>query len=118
MRNLSVEAFITLLGHSINKGTKDKVNRIIANTKGFEQIKKHIVHLNDTLRAHKSYVTLSNSYDYFKIKTKASSPEIVKSTHQIIQNWAQKYKIEIKKSLNKNTYYIIGQQVKPLYASK
>ena len=118
MKNLSVEALITLLGHSTNKGTKDKVEKVVANTKGFEQIKKHIVHLNDALKAHKSYITLSNTYDYFKIKTKASSPEIVKNTHHIIHQWAQKYKIEIKKVLNKDTYYIIGQQAKPLYISK
>ncbi len=117
MKSLTNESLITLLGYTINKGTSEQLDKVVANTKGFEQIKKHIVNLSDMLKTHKSYITLSNSQNYLKIKSKATCPEIVKNTHQIIHEWAKKYKIELKKVLNKDTYYIVGQ-LKPLYASK
>ncbi len=109
MKNMANESLLTLFGYSINDASKTHIKRVVHNTKGFERIKKHIVNLNDTLKPHRSHITLSNSKDYLKIKIRSIS-SMTQPSHinEIIHNWATKYKIELQKVKNKDTYYIVG----------
>ncbi|MDR0467756.1 MAG: hypothetical protein LBG67_02790, partial [Campylobacteraceae bacterium] len=79
------------------------------NTHNFEQIAKHIIVLNEQLKPFDSFVALSNSHDYIKIKNQAAS-SLQDQTTQIIKNWSEKYKIHIEKLPKKDTYYIKGYE--------
>lgn len=106
------EALLKQLGYSnISDSLKNKLNSVIENTKDFEHIgSKHIVSLNDTLKPHLSYVALSNSHDYFKIKNEAQTEAIKEEVDEIIHKWAAKHKVELQKVAGKETYYILGFQ--------
>lgn len=108
MIHLDNEALLTQLGYSVNKSTKAQMEAIIKNTRGFEHIERHIIPFNDSLKPHQAYVALSNSKDYFKIKSEAISPEIIEEVKEMIKKWAEKFKIELEKVDGKDTYYIIG----------
>ena len=53
---------------------------------------------------------MSNSKDHFKIKCdEDTSADNLAAFTQLVKYWADKYKVELQKVENKNTYYIIGQ---------
>ena len=108
MKHLENEGLLKQLGYSVNDGTTRQIEKIIKNTEGFSHIERHLVPLNDELRKHKSYVAMSNSVDNFKIKNEATSKEIRAEVTEIIHKWANRYKIELEKVNNKETYYIKG----------
>ena len=109
MIHLDSEALLKQLGYnSVSDALKVQMNKIIANTKGFELIEQHIIPFNDNLKPHKSHIALSNSKDYLKIKIEVQSPEIIKDTKEMIVRWAKKYKVDLEKVENKETYYILG----------
>jgi len=64
--------------------------------------------LHDHLKVDDSFVALSNSEDYFKIKVEAKSPELAQDAHKKVKHFSEKFKITIKKLDNKETYYIVG----------
>ena len=103
----TAEAMLTQLGYSINESVLAQMQRIIKNTKGFDVIQKHIVQLNDALKPFQAYIAMSNSNDYLKIKNESDENSLAK-VDEMIQEWAKKYKIDIKKVEGKETYYIIG----------
>lgn len=109
MVSLDYKGLLTQLGYSINDATLNKIKNVIVNTAGFEELEKHIMQLNDTLKHHLSHIALSNSQDYFKIKNNASSPELILETDEVIQKWSQKYKVKLLKVEGKETYYILGK---------
>lgn len=102
------EAILRQLDCIPNEALKEQMERIVNNTKEFEKIEKHIMALHKQLKVDGSYVAMSNTEDYFKIKIEALSPELNKDAHEKINNWADKYKIDIIKVDNKDTYYIKG----------
>ena len=51
---------------------------------------------------------MSGSEDRLKIKNVATVNEIKERVDEIIKNWANKYKMELKK-INETTYYIMGK---------
>lgn len=102
------EAILRQLDYAPNEALKEQVGRIVDNTRSFEKIEKHIMDLHQQLRVDGSYIALSNSEDYFKIKIEAPSPELSAEAHEKIAHWAEKYKIETARVDNKNTYYIKG----------
>lgn len=106
MKNLTDEALLTQLGYTPTSGTEEKLKLIIQKTKGYEDIKKHLLALHDNLRAHDSFVALSSSHDYFKIKNEKASKE----ADAYIHKWADKYKVNLQKVEGKETYYITGQE--------
>ena len=109
MTAVSNEGLLTQLGYPVNDSTEEKLERVIENTKDFEHIgARHIISLNDTLKTHLSYIGMSNSHDYFKIKNEAQTQEIKDEVDQIIQKWSQKYKVQLEKVDGKDTYYILG----------
>lgn len=105
MRN---DALLIQLGYSVSPSTTAQIERVIDNTKGFESVEKHLITLHDALKAHHSFVAMSNNKDYFKIKNEAIGEDMIAEVNEMIQKWSDKYKIAIEKVPNKNTYYVIG----------
>ncbi len=102
------ETLLVQLGYQPSDNAKAQLRRVIENTKGFDHIGKHLLALNDNLKPYDSYVTLSSSYDYFKIKNEGKTPEEIEEVNKIINKWAEKYKVKLQKVEGKETYYIIG----------
>ncbi len=108
MKHMENDGLLKQLGYTITDGTTKQIEKIIENTNGFSHIERHLVPLNDEIQKHKSYIAMSNSVDKFKIKNEAMSPEIREEVTEIIYKWANKYKIDLEKVNNKETYYIKG----------
>ena len=102
------EAILRQLDYIPNEALESQVDRIIKNTTDFEKIEKHIMELHKQLKVDGSYVAMSNSEDYFKIKIDAPSPELTEEAHEKIQHWSEKYKVEMARVEKKDTYYIKG----------
>ncbi len=105
---LDSEAVLKQLGYSPNDKLIEQIGRIEANTKGYDKIQKHILDLHERLKVDESYVALSNSNDYFKIKVEAPSEERRTEALEAIEHFGEKYKIGLQKVEGKQTYYIIG----------
>ncbi len=106
MKNLTDEALLMQLGYRTNDGAQEQLKKIIHQTSGYADIKKHLLALHDNLKHHNSFVSLSSSQDFFKIKNENNSQEAT----TYIEKWAKKYKVELQKVAGKETYYIIGQK--------
>jgi len=102
------EAILTGLGYVVNEALMTQLERIENNTVGYDKISKHILDLHTNLRVDDSFVSMSNTEDYFKIKIEAPSEERVAEAHEKIQHFCDKFKVDIEKLENKNTYYIKG----------
>ncbi|MCF6173565.1 MAG: hypothetical protein L3J44_07290 [Campylobacteraceae bacterium] len=103
------DAILRQLGYSVTPNATQQVGRIIENTKDFDYVEKHLISLHDTLKPCLSFVAISSTHDYFKIKNEAVGKEMIKSTDEIIKKWSKKYKIALQKVPNKETYYILGK---------
>ncbi len=102
------EAMLTQLGYVPNEALLSQLEKIEQNTQGYSKIQKHIMDLHDHLKVDNSYVAMSNSTDNFKIKVESSSAALVEEAHEKIKRFCDKYKVNIKKLQNKDTYYILG----------
>ncbi len=102
------EAVLTGLGYVINEALMTQLERIENNTIGYDKISKHILDLHTHLRVDDSFVAMSNTKDYLKIKIEAPSQERIDEAHEKIQHFCDKFKVDIEKLENKNTYYIKG----------
>ncbi len=109
---LSEEALLKQLGYTVTNGTMRKIEKVLENTPGIAHIKKHMIQLNDALKLHDSFVAISNSEDYFKIKNEAKSEEEREEVRNKIEKWGEKYKVTLKKVEGKDTYYILGHKLK------
>jgi len=105
---ISNEGLLTQLGYNTDEKSLKELEIIANNTPGFENIKKHIIALNDHLKPYSSYVAMSNSNPYFKIKIDTDNEKYINEAKDIITKWAQKYNVELKKVENKETFYILG----------
>ena len=99
---------LTQLGYVPNDALLKQLQKIEKNTVGYEKIQKHIMDLHDALKVDGSFVALSNTNDYFKIKVEAPTPEFAEDAHEKIQHFSEKFKVKIEQLENKKTYYIIG----------
>lgn len=106
--NMIYEAILNQLGYTPNEALREQLKRIEANTAGYEKIIKHILDLHEALKTDESYVALSNSNDYFKIKIDATSEMSAANALEKINHFADKYKVELQKVEGKPTYYILG----------
>lgn len=107
--DLTPEALLAQLGYTKNDQTIKQINNIIANTKGFEKFSQHIPSFNDALAVEKAFIAMSNSEDYLKIKCEEDpSADNLSAFNALVKHWADKYKLEIEKVQDKNTYYILG----------
>ncbi len=102
------DAMLKQLGYSPNEALLNQMGRIIENTKEYSKIEKHIIDLNDVLKVDKSYVAMSNSEDYLKIKIETDTPEMISDAQRKIEHFSDKFKVNLKKVDGKNTYYILG----------
>ena len=102
------EATLIHLGYAPNEALIEQFNRIKNNTRSYDKIHKHILDLHDALKVDESYVAMSNTNDYLKIKVEAPSQERIEEAKEKIERFAQKFKVELKKLDGKETYYIIG----------
>ena len=102
------EAILRQLDYTPNDALTEQVGRIVSNTRAFDKIEKHMMELHKQLKVDGSYIAMSNSEDYFKIKIEAPSPALSEEAHEKIQHWSEKYKVETAKVDNKDTYYIKG----------
>ncbi len=105
---ISNEGLLTQLGYNPTPSNLAQLEAIQNATKGFEQIKKHIVALNDHLKNYGGFVAISSSNPYLKIKIDTDEPAALEVAHEEIKKWADKYNVSIQKVENKETYYIIG----------
>ena len=104
------DAMLTQLGYSPNDALLSQLQRIEDNTTGYEKIRKHIMDLHDALKVDNSFVAMSNTNDFFKIKVESQSPEVAEEAHEKIQHFSDKFKVKVNKLENKDTYYIVGFQ--------
>jgi len=102
------DAMLTQLGYKPNDALLGQLERIENNTTGYEKIQKHIMDLHNVLKVDGSFIALSNSEDFFKIKVEAPSPELAQEAHEKIQHFSDKFKVKVRKLENKETYYIEG----------
>lgn len=102
------EAILTGLGYVPNDALMTQLEKIENNTKGYDKISKHILDLHTHLRVDDSFVAMSNTKEYFKIKIEAPSQERIEEAHEKVKHFCDKFKVNIEKLENKNTYYIIG----------
>ena len=105
---LTSEGLLTQLGYNPDNANLKTLQAIEKNTPGFENIKKHIVALNDHLKNYGGYVAMSNTHPYFKIKIDADSPSQRDIAVEEIHKWAKKYNVTLKEVKERATYYILG----------
>lgn len=109
MVHLETEGFLVQLGYPANEANKEKLQKVIQNTEGFDQLERHLIQLNDALKTSKAYVTLSNNKDLLKIKKDTDNEEYASLIDEIVQNWAQKYKVQLQYHPQNESYYIKGK---------
>ncbi len=107
MGKVTDEALLVQLGYRESESVMDSLKRIIKNTHGYDSLKKHILSLHDTLKPYGSFIAISSSSDFFKIKNETNSP----AAREIIEKWSEKYKVNLSQVSGKNAYYIKGQLV-------
>ncbi len=106
-----MEALLRQVGIVEVQNADTLIAKIAQNTKGLEQIIRHIIALNDQLEHLSGFVGMSNSNDRIKIKcTNAFSEDGIKEFHAQVQRWAKKHKIEVERVPLKDVYYIIGKE--------
>ena len=105
---ISNEGILTQLGYPVDEANLKQLELIEKNTSGFENIKKHIIALNDHLKPYGGYVTLSNTNPYLKIKVDSPSSSYSDIVLAEIRKWADKYNVTLKEVKSQKTYYILG----------
>ncbi|MBD3799350.1 hypothetical protein [Sulfuricurvum sp.] len=105
---MTYEAILNQLGYTPNEALVDQLSRIEKNTSGYEKIIKHILDLHEALKTDESYVAMSNTNDYFKIKIDATSEVSASDAMDKINHFSEKYKVQLQKVNGKSTYYVIG----------
>ena len=106
---MTPENLLIQLSYPVKQSTLEQMQRIMQNTKNFDNFSKHIISLNDEVKRFAGVVTVSNTKDYLKIKTDSSSPKEIEAFEEVINSWSKKYKVKLQKVDGKNTYYILGQ---------
>ncbi len=102
------ESILNQLGYVPNLPLMEQLGRIEANTVGFDKIIKHVMDLHEALKADKSYVAMSNTHDFLKIKIEGVSEISSSDAMEKINHFADKYKVSLQKVDGKPTYYILG----------
>lgn len=101
---MEISALLNQLGYNENDATASQVKRILNNCDGLNL--SSIITLNDHLKPLGGFVAMSGSEDVFKIKNAGKTPDAL----NVIENWAKKNKINIKK-VNETTHYILGKNI-------
>ncbi len=101
---MEISALLNQLGYNENDATAAQVRRILNNCDGLNL--SSIITLNDHLKPLGGFVAMSGSEDVFKIKNARKMPGAL----NVIENWAEKNKINIKR-VNETTHYILGKNI-------
>ncbi|WP_298947009.1 type II secretion system protein [uncultured Campylobacter sp.] len=101
---MEISALLNQLGYNENDATAAQVRRILNNCDGLNL--SSIITLNDHLKPLGGFVAMSGSENVFKIKNADKTPDAL----NVIENWAEKNKINIKK-VNETTHYILGKNI-------
>ena len=101
---MEISALLNQLGYNENDATAAQVKRILNNCDGLNL--SSIITLNDHLKPLGGFVAMSGSEDVFKIKNASKTPGAL----NVIENWAEKHRINIKK-VNETTHYILGKNI-------
>jgi hypothetical protein len=104
MSNITDEALLTQLGFNPNDGILADLKRVSRATSGFEEIKRHLVSLQEKIKHYGAYIGISSSSNYIKIKNATANNDILSE----IEHWADKYKVRLIRS--SNNYYIAGKE--------
>ncbi|MBD3796637.1 MAG: hypothetical protein IE887_02655 [Campylobacterales bacterium] len=102
------DAMLIQLGYAPNQTLLEQFEAIKNNTTDYAKIEKHIMDLHDHLKVNNSYVAMSNTKDYFKIKIEAPTQELIEEAHQKVKHFSDKFKVKVEKIPQKDTYYILG----------
>ena len=102
---MEISALLNQLGYNENDATAAQVKRILNNCDGLNLAS--VITLNDHLKPFGGFVAMSGSEDVFKIK---STQEMKENVLNVIENWAEKNKMNIKK-INETTHYILGKNI-------
>ena len=102
------DAILKQFDYTVTSSALAQLQKVMDNTNNFDYIEKHLLTLHDQLKSKLSYVALSSNKDLFKIKNDAAEESIAKDVDNMITQWSKKYKIEIEKVPNKETYYVLG----------
>ena len=105
---MEISALLNQLGYNENDATIAQVKRILNNCDGLNL--NSIVTLNDHLKPLGSFVAMSGSEDVFKRKNAGKTPGAQSDALNVIENWAEKNKVNIKK-INETTHYILGKVI-------
>ena len=105
---MEISALLNQLGYNENDATIAQVKRILNNCDGLNL--NSIVTLNDHLKPLGSFVAMSGSEDVFKIKNAGKTPGAQSDALNVIENWAEKNKVNIKK-IKETTHYILGKVI-------
>lgn len=105
---MQTDAMLIQLGYAPNDALVKQLKKIEENTVGYEKIQKHIMDLHDQLKVDGSFIAMSNSEDYLKIKIDAQSEELAQEAREKVQHFSEKFKVTLKALEDKNTYYILG----------
>ena len=105
---MEISVLLNQLGYNENEATTAQVKRILNNCDGLNLAS--VITLNDHLKPFGGFVAMSGSEDVFKIKNAGKTPDAQSDALNVIENWAEKNKINIKK-VNETTHYILGKNI-------
>jgi len=106
---VSPEVLLSQLGYTKTASSLKQAENIMEETKDFDKFSKHVISLNDNLKKLNAYVALSNSTEHLKIKCDQSdSSDVLEEFYEKVNNWANKYNIQLQKLDNKPVFYILG----------
>ena len=108
MNITNADAVLTKLGYVPNDALRKQLENIKSNTNDYDKIIKRILDLHEALKVDKSYVAMSNSKDYFKIKIEAQTPQMKEEALEKIKRFEEKFKVTLQKVDGKDTFYIKG----------
>jgi hypothetical protein len=107
---ITAEVLLSQFGYHNNDNIIRQIQSRMDNTNGFDKFSKHLISLNDKLKRLNGYIAISNSDEVFKIKCdEMINKDIIEEFDTMVNNWANKYNVNLKKLENKNVYYILGK---------
>ena len=106
--DITPENLLIQLGYPNNDALLTQMERTLAATSGFDAFSKHVLSLKDEIALFDGYIALSNSRDSLKIKSDATHPEEIQAYKDVLQKWADKYKVTLEQVGKTNTFYILG----------
>lgn len=107
---MNKDGILVSLGYGENESTVAQLEGILNECDLTDTELEKIVLLNDNVKKFEGFVAMSNSNNYFKVKTESSNLEMIKAVREKIYEWADRYKFDIEKVDGKETYYIVGKK--------